>query len=199
MLDELADLAATLSDHTDDGNIRRGAARDICEKRRLSGPRLAKYADTLSPPAGEEAIESPDAERKRAIDARASEGFGRRGADIAIGPGIPRRPGFAIDAFSEGVQNAPEQPPAHTDTKTLPRRHNFGGARKPCQIAKGGEHREPVSETDDLSLHPNVAAGLHKLANLSDPYILDGRFDADALKVSDAAFRDPRSAFIDSV
>jgi hypothetical protein len=198
VLDELANLAPALADQTDDSNICVGAACDIRKKRRFSNPRLAEYANALSPPAGEEAIESPDAERKRPVDARAVKRRGRRRTDIAIGTGVPRRPGFVVERFSEWVQNASEQPPAHADTEALPCRDNLGGARKPGQVPKGGQHGEPIPQTDDLSLHPKAAAGLYKLANFTDPHIPDRRFDDDALKVPDAAFYDPWSAFKNS-
>jgi hypothetical protein len=198
VLDELADLAPPLPDQANDGNICAGAACDIRKKRRFSYPRLAEYANALSPSAGEEAIESPDAERKRPVDARAVEGLGGRRADIAIGTDVPRRPRFVVEWFSEWVQNAPEQPPAYADTKTLPCRDNLGGARKPSQIPKRGQHGEPVPETDDLRLHPKAASGLHELANLTDPHIPDRRFDDDALKVPDAAFDDSWSTIKNS-
>ena len=107
VLEELPDLATTLADQGDDGDLGVGAAGDHRQQAGLADARTGHDAEALTATAGRQRVHGAYAEAQLLVDARAEQGV--RGLVVDHHVGQVRERGAAVDRAAEAVQHPAAQ------------------------------------------------------------------------------------------
>ena len=149
LLEELADLAATLPDEADDPDVGVGAAGDLGQQAGLADAGAGEDAQALALAAGDEGVERADAEGEGLVDPGAGERVRRLAGQVdevdAASPAAGRRPPAGPGRRARG-RAAPRRPaPAGACRWRAPgrRRGRRRGCPAACRSAGRGRRRRP--------------------------------------------------------
>jgi hypothetical protein len=158
-----ADLAATLADQREDGDIAGGVAGQHGQQGGLADPGSGEQAEALAPPAGGEGVEHAHPEIEPLAQPGAPCGWRRGGAD-----GHQRRPvrqlAAPVQGAAERVDDAADPAVGDRERRALGRSRGGHGGQRGAAGAEslcrpvGHGLREPAAEADDFGRHVMAVA-----------------------------------------
>ena len=185
VVDELVDLAATLTDQRQDDDGCVGAPGDHGEQARLAHARAGEDPHALAAPARRHGVDGPHAEGELAVDHLSAQRM-RCGALDRDGVGVGEG-GSVIDGPAQAVEDATEQAGADLDPHRLEGGLDGRAEVDALEVAEGHAGQAVALDGDHLGVeHAAVAPDAHGVA--------DGRFDALDLEPEPDQAADPAGA-----
>ena len=184
MVDEAADLSATLAHEREHGDVGRSTARQHPEQRALSHAAPAEEADTLSQAAGQECIDGPHAGWERRNDGVAGHRIERRRMKGIFLFEAQRR---AIERPSERIDDAAQETfsDAHRH-RARPRDHAVAGPDA-GRITERDREDDALAEAHHLHRERGGAGAADDLADLAHAGTRPRRLDQEPNRPHHAA------------
>ncbi len=165
LLDELAQLAAALSDQGDHVDVRLGVAGDHAEEGRLADAGAGHDADPLTFAAGQKPVDGADAEVQRLPDRAALHRVHRKRVDRVLVDGLDGP--LVVDGVAQAVDDPPEKGRSHPQGRLLAADRDDAAKPHPPEFPQRHEQGLVLAEADHLGGYGGVPLGVH-LADAAD-------------------------------
>jgi hypothetical protein len=165
LLQELADLAATLSNQAHHTDVCLGGLGDLAEQGGLAHAGAGEQAEALALSHGGQAVQDADPEGERSCDAGPGHGVRRLSVH---GPAFPSGEGWAaVQRPPEAVQDPPQHGLAAPEAQGLARGHDEAIRACVLQGPERQEHGVLAAKAHDLGLDEDLLAApdLHELTD----------------------------------